>query len=66
MEITVRNLGYNNYRELTLKEQNVNIETGTLNGDEAREMAVTFVRAAYALLPDSVLRDKLIEIEEGL
>ena len=54
------------YKEMLIKEGNTTIETGLLDKHEATEVAIGLIRAAYDLLPDSVLRDKLIEVEEGL
>jgi hypothetical protein len=54
------------YKEVIIKEGNSTVETGLLDKHEALEMGIGFIRAAYDLLPDSELRDKLIEIEEGL
>ena len=66
MDIQVREVGHRNYKELRLKEDNTTIQTGLMDDDESREMALTFLRAAEDLLPDSVERDKLIEIQEVL
>lgn len=51
------------YKEVQIRYGSASIETGLLDEDEAREMALVFLRAAENLLPDSVERDKLIEIQ---
>ena len=52
MEIFIKQTDSRSYKELVLKDTNVIIETGLMNLEEAKELALIFMRAACELLED--------------
>lgn len=66
MELSVNNI--QNYKEFIFKDDNVKVESGLLNNEEQRDMALKLMEAAWELLPlgsyDSELREVINLIEE--
>lgn len=68
MELIVNDI--QNYKEFIFKDVNVKVESGLLNNEEQRDMALKLMEAAWELLPlgsyDSELREVINLIEETM